>query len=245
VGPSEIGGCRRKVWEKLQGTPVTNPDTLQMAANMGTAWHTWIESRLAGDPRFLLEVKRERDGIRGTADCFDLERRMVVDWKTIKLSGVPYFPSKQQRWQVQVYGWLLSLEFEVESVCLVGFPRDGTDLDVVTHVEPYEESVALEALGWLEEVRVRVDPPKPETRSLGAVRGFLGLGDGRVSWPLRGVLRGGEKSLRILPNLLDGLRGRGATLWVLAGRGVRPGGEKNGNNIRARRNNQGERTALR
>jgi hypothetical protein len=162
VGPSEIGGCRRKVWEKLQGTPVTNPDTLQMAANMGTAWHSWIESRLAGDPRFLLEVKRERDGIRGTADCFDLERRMVVDWKTIKLSGVPYFPSKQQRWQVQVYGWLLSGEFEVESVCLVGFPRDGTDLDVVTHVEPYEESVALEALGWLEEVRVRVDPPKPE-----------------------------------------------------------------------------------
>jgi hypothetical protein len=165
VGPSELGGCRRKVWERLQGTPVTNPDTLQMAANMGTAWHSWIEATLDGHPRYLLEQKRERDGIRGTVDCFDTERRMVVDWKTIKMSGVPYFPSKQQRWQVQVYGWLLSVEFEVESVCLVGFPRDGTELDIVTHVEPYREGLALEALEWLEDIKGREVAPKPEKKA--------------------------------------------------------------------------------
>jgi hypothetical protein len=136
-----------------------------MAANMGTAWHLWIESRLAGDDRYLLEVQREREGIRGTVDCFDIERREVIDWKTIKMSGVPYFPSKQQKWQVQVYGWLLSSEFEVESVCLIGFPRDGTELDIVSYSAPYEESVALEALSWLQDVRERVDPPRPEKKA--------------------------------------------------------------------------------
>ena len=164
VGPSEIGGCRRRVWEKLHGTPVTNPGTLSMAATFGTAWHSWVEQKLAGDPRFLLEVKRERDGIRGTVDCFDIERGMVIDWKTIKLSGIPYFPDKQKRWQVQVYGWLLSLEYEVQTVCLVGFPRDGTDRDIVSHTEPYDESLAIEALAWLDEVKAMETEPKPEKR---------------------------------------------------------------------------------
>lgn len=164
IGPSEIGGCRRRVWEKLNGTPVTNPGTLSMAATFGTAWHTWVETQLADDPRFLLEVKRERDGIRGTVDCFDLERGMVIDWKTIKLSGIPYFPDKQKRWQVQVYGWLLSTEYDVQSVCLVGFPRDGTERDIVSHSEPYDESVALEALSWLADVKELPSRPKPEKK---------------------------------------------------------------------------------
>lgn len=164
IGPSQLGGCRRSVWHKLNATPITNPGTLSMAANLGTAWHTWIETNLADDDRFLLEVKRERDGIRGTVDCFDLERGMVIDWKTIKMSGIPYFPDKQKRWQVQVYGWLLSTEYEVQSVCLVGFPRDGTERDIVTHVEPYDESLALEAIAWLSEIKAMEHEPKPERR---------------------------------------------------------------------------------
>jgi len=177
VGPSEIGGCRRRVWEKLHGTPVTNPGTLSMAANIGTAFHTWIESRLAGNPRFLLEQKRERDGIRGTVDCFDLERNEVIDWKTTKLSGIPYFPSRQQRWQVQIYGWLLSVDHPVESVCLVAFPKDGSDLDIVTHEEPFDESVALEGLAWLEDVRGRVDAPRPEKPGRKFCRYYCGYWD--------------------------------------------------------------------
>jgi hypothetical protein len=166
VGPSEIGGCRRKVWHRVQGTPVTNPGTLRLASSLGTAIHSWIEETVdeksAG--RYLLETRVERDGIRGHVDCFDTERSEVVDWKTIKLSGIPYFPSRQQVWQVQVYGWLMSSVRDVESVCLVGIPRDGTDRDIVTHVEPYRESVALEALAWLEDVRGRVEAPRPEKK---------------------------------------------------------------------------------
>ena len=167
IGPSEIGGCRRRVWHRLQGTTVTNPGTFRLASSLGTAIHSWIETHLAGNDRFILETAVERDGIRGHVDCFDTERNEVVDWKTIKLSGIPYFPKKQQRWQVQIYGWLMSQHRPVDSVCLVGIPRDGTDRDIVTHVEAYDESIASEALAWLADVEARVDPPRPEMK-----RGF-------------------------------------------------------------------------
>ena len=167
VGPSEIGGCRRKVWHRLEGTPVTNPGTLRLASSLGTAIHSWIEGVLGDNPRFLLETRVERDGIVGHIDCFDLERNEVVDWKTTKISNIPYFPSKQQRWQVQIYGWLMSSLRPVESVCLVAVPRDGTDREIVTHAEPYDERIAREALAWLDDLRGRLDPPKPEKK-----RGF-------------------------------------------------------------------------
>jgi len=162
IGASEIGGCRRKVWHRIEETPVTNPGTLRLAAKMGTAIHSWIEDHLAGDDRFLLEIPVEREGIKGHVDCFDIEKREVIDWKTIKMSGIPYFPSLQQRWQVQIYGWMLSQTHVVESVCLVGLPRDGSERDIVTHVEPYDELIALEAFGWLLDVRGRATAPKPE-----------------------------------------------------------------------------------
>ena len=176
VGPSEIGGCRRKVWHRLNRTPVTNPETLRQASSMGTAWHSWIEERLEGNPRFLLETSVERDGILGHVDCFDTERAEVIDWKTIRLSGVPYFPKRQQRMQVQIYGWLMSAEREVRSVCLVGFVKDATERELIVHEEPYDEALALEGLAWLEEVRGMTDPPAPEM-PLNLCRDYCGFYD--------------------------------------------------------------------
>jgi len=176
VGPSEIGGCRRKVWHRIQNTPITNPDTLAQAANLGTAWHSWIESRLANNPRFLLETRVERDGIRGHIDCFDLEANQVMDWKLIGSGGVPYFPDKQKRWQVQIYGWLMSSLRPVDSVALVAFIKDGTERDILVHEEPYSEAIALEGLAWLDDVRARVEPPRPE-KPLKMCRNYCGYFD--------------------------------------------------------------------
>jgi len=162
VGPSEIGGCRRRVWHRLQGTPTTNPDTFSLASTMGTAFHSWIEARLERDPRWLLETRIERDGIRGHIDCYDTETETVIDWKTTKMRNLVYFPSKQQRWQVQIYGWLMSSRRDVSSVCLVAFPKDGTDADIVTHNEPYNPKIAEEALAWLDEVKALDVAPRPE-----------------------------------------------------------------------------------
>lgn len=167
VGPSEIGGCRRRVWHRIQNTPATNLDTLSMAAWMGTAIHTALEKRISRyDPfqkRYLLEIEVEHDGLRGHVDCYDIENREVIDWKTTTKKGLTGFPSQQQVWQVQVYGWLLSANGRgVKDVTLIGIPRDGNETHIKIHTEPYDPAVAQEAIAWLEDVRASDVPPEPE-----------------------------------------------------------------------------------
>jgi hypothetical protein len=167
VGPSEIGGCRRKVWHRLQGTEPINHSTLSAAAFMGTAIHEKIERRLAdlGNDRYLIEVEVEYKGLMGHVDVYDTVDREVIDWKTITLKKVRYFPSEQQWTQVQIYGLLLTENgHPVDTVSLVGIPRDGNERDMVVVSRPWDRSVAEEALLWLEEVRESVFPPEPERK---------------------------------------------------------------------------------
>ncbi len=52
VGPSELGGCRRKVWYRLNAQPETNENELKLAAIMGTAIHAAIEEAIGAiDPK--------------------------------------------------------------------------------------------------------------------------------------------------------------------------------------------------
>jgi len=61
VGPSEIGGCRRKVWYRLNAQPHTNDDQSKLAAIMGTAIHSAIEEAIASGRRsaapFIMEIE--------------------------------------------------------------------------------------------------------------------------------------------------------------------------------------------
>ena len=104
IGPSEIGGCRRKVWYKLHNQQSTNPSTLRLASFMGTAIHHAIENALKSqDPfgdSYEMEVEVEHEGLTGHVDLYIPSRGEIVDWKTTKLRNLAYFPSQQQRWQV-------------------------------------------------------------------------------------------------------------------------------------------------
>jgi hypothetical protein len=167
VGPSEIGGCRKKTWLKINGYQSTNPNTLRLSAIMGTAIHTYIQEAFERqDPfkeRYILEGEFEYEGLMGHVDMYDKENCEVVDWKTVKKTNLTYFPSKQQRMQVQLYGYLLTKNgTEVKTVTLVAIPRDGDERDIVYHSEPYDESVALAGLAWLKEVQEMTEAPAPE-----------------------------------------------------------------------------------
>jgi CRISPR/Cas system-associated exonuclease Cas4 (RecB family) len=168
VGPSEIGGCRRKVWYRLNDQPETNFQLKKLAAIMGTAIHSEIEKSIeAVDPKgekYWVETEVEYDGIKAHIDLFIPETGSVVDWKTVKVKNLSYFPSAQQRWQVQVYGYLLekSGKAKVKDVNLVAIARDGDESDVRIHTEPYDEVVALEALQWLSNVKALTEAPAPE-----------------------------------------------------------------------------------
>ena len=164
IGPSELGGCRRKVWYRLNDQPETNDNELKLAAIMGTAIHGAIESALDGREDLMIETEVEYNGMKAHIDLFIPSSGDVVDWKTVKKQNLSYFPSQQQRWQVQVYGYLLdkSGKGKPQRVNLVAIPRDGDERDIKVHSEDYDEAVALEALSWLEAIKVSSEAPSPE-----------------------------------------------------------------------------------
>jgi CRISPR/Cas system-associated exonuclease Cas4 (RecB family) len=164
IGPSELGGCRRKVWYRLNNQPETNDNEVKLAAIMGTAIHTAIENALADNQDVLLEKTVEFGGMKAHVDCFIPGTGDVIDWKTVKVKNLSYFPSEQQRWQVQVYGYLIDKSGlgKVQNVNLVAIPRDGDERDILVHSEPYNEAIALEALNWLEAIRTTQETPAPE-----------------------------------------------------------------------------------
>jgi hypothetical protein len=47
-------------------------------------------------------------------------------------------------------------------VNLVAIPRDGDERDVLVHSEPYDETIALEALEWLSTIKTSDLAPEPE-----------------------------------------------------------------------------------
>jgi CRISPR/Cas system-associated exonuclease Cas4 (RecB family) len=167
VGPSEIGGCRRKVWYRLNGQPETNENQSKLAAIMGTAIHAAIEDAIGHlDPDgkdYLVETAVEHGDMKAHIDLFIPSTGAVIDWKTSKVKNLSYFPSKQQRWQVQIYGYLLAQNgHTVNTVNLVAIARDGAEKDVKVHSEAYDEDVALEALEWLTQVKAMESAPEPE-----------------------------------------------------------------------------------
>lgn len=171
VGVSSLGGCRRQVWHVARGDQPTNKTT-RLAAWMGTAIHDAIERAFkqaieAGKyPAVMLEHRIEANGDLppATIDFYDAETKTIIDWKSIKLAGVPYFGKLQQRYQVHTYAYLMIQNgYPVENVQLFGIPRDGDEDDLVdTWVEPYDEAVALEALAWLDQVVNSEIAPEPE-----------------------------------------------------------------------------------
>lgn len=167
VGPSGLGGCQRRLWHQLHGTPRLQ-ETDTFAATVGTWVHKGIEERVRAtdsEGRYLLEMRVEHDGIGGTVDCYDTVDKEVVDWKTTKKSSLRYFPGDGYWTQIQTYGWLLEHNgYAVETVTVVGIIKDeaNTTTGLAFHSQPYDPSVAPEALQRMRDLADTPFPPEPE-----------------------------------------------------------------------------------
>jgi hypothetical protein len=136
---------------------------MKLAAIMGTAIHAEIERALSDNPDVMIETAVEYNGMKAHIDCYVPGTGDVIDWKTSKVKNLSYFPSTQQRWQVQTYGYLLAKNgHDVKRVSLVAIARDGDERDVKVHTEDYDESIALQALNWLASIKVATEAPDPE-----------------------------------------------------------------------------------
>ena len=174
IGVSQLGGCRTQVWLQIKGAPKGN-ETLRLPSMMGTAIHTMIENALSAYSfgTYQLEQEVEFGGLKGHIDWYIPDAEAVVDWKTSTLKNSDYFPSTQQRWQVHTYGYLLNKTGKpVKTVSLVAIYRDGTENHIKVHTENYDESIALQALAWLEDVKSRTEQPDPEMPALIFCKGY-------------------------------------------------------------------------
>ncbi len=114
--------------------------------------------------KYWVETSVEYNGMKAHIDLYIPETGDVIDWKTVKVKNLSYFPSLQQRWQVQVYGYLLdkSGKGTPRTVNLVAIARDGDERDVKVHSEPYDPKLAEDALNWLAAIKESADAPEPE-----------------------------------------------------------------------------------
>lgn len=162
IGPSEIGtDCMRCLGMKLAGIPEERDAA--WLPTVGKAVHTWLEEVFttanAGLPeaRWLVEARvhvGDIDGrpITGCCDLYDRVTCTASDYKVqgktqqtkLKAKG----PSPTYRRQLHLYAkGLIARGLPVDTVQLVSLPRNEQSLlsTVVWH-EPYQESIALQAL---------------------------------------------------------------------------------------------------
>lgn len=166
IGPSEVGGCRRRVYYRTHEQPKTN-STLRLAAIMGTSIHKTIEEAFYRiDPfqeKYILEMEVAHEGLTGHIDLYMPLEKELVDWKTIKLKNAKKFPTQEQKMQVHLYGYLLRKNgYELDTVTLVAISRDGDERDIKIYSVPYDETIAQEGLDWLKELDTYTEAPAPE-----------------------------------------------------------------------------------
>jgi len=177
IGLSEVGEvCVRKTSYKLLDWEKTNPATDPWASISGTAIHAWLaeafDDEYDGEENKLYLVEhpvKVTDELAGTADLFDIERKMVIDHKCVgatsmrsrKKDGMTH----QQRIQVNLYGLGIEREFgegSVDKVALAFYPLGGRLDGLHTIVEPYNRQMALDAIARLQDTQVLLWQLDPE-----------------------------------------------------------------------------------
>ena len=175
IGLSEVGEiCVRKTSYKLLDWEKTNPATDPWASISGTAIHAWLaeafDDLYDGEENKLYLVEHPvnvTDELAGTADLFDIERKMVIDHKCVgatsmrsrKKDGMTH----QQRIQCNLYALGFENEgYAVEKIALAFYPLGGRLDGLHTIVEPYNRQMALDAIARLQDTQVLLWQLDPE-----------------------------------------------------------------------------------
>ena len=164
IGPSELGqDCERRLAMTLLGVEAVNHERDEWTSSVGTACHTWMEGAFLhangllvsqGLPaRWLVEqTVTIETGLDGHVDVYDLWTHTVLDHKFPGVTSIRKYrkqknPGMQYIWQAHTYGlgWA-KMGFPVKAVAIAMYPRSGLIRDTWLWSEPYDESIALQAL---------------------------------------------------------------------------------------------------
>jgi hypothetical protein len=203
IGPSEVGSpCVRKVGYGLLQVPAKNPIAPpNWKAFVGTGVHKLLEGALdrynlghfdqvGGHERFYVETELQVGEINGVplighCDVYDRVTATVIDWKTNGPTLLKHYkangPGQTYRSQIHLYGrgWSRYLGLPVDNVMIVFLPRQGELSDAHVWHEPYDEEVALDALGRCDGIWTALGALGPERglAALPAVEDYCGTCD--------------------------------------------------------------------
>lgn len=159
IGASEIGGdCPRAQAYRARGVPSVNfPDPLRSLVGIGTHYALADIFRRADrrTGRYLVEQPLTYRGVPGTADLFDRQRHILIDWKTTLLKKLRIIaregPPRRYVVQAQIYGAAFDAMGEhVERVALAYLATDGELKDLYLWHTAFDRAVADEAIDRFE-----------------------------------------------------------------------------------------------
>lgn len=181
IGPSEVGEpCERQLSYKMLDWPETNDQRDPIAAIIGTGFHMWMAEKFEarqslmadGTPRYRIEERvTVRDGytdaatLAGSSDLFDRLAALNYDWKLVGKSSHDKYrrqgPGEKYRIQAHLYG--LGQENAGCTPSRVAVVFIGRHHELMVHVwsEPYDRTVAEQALARLDRIRdtaMRLEP---------------------------------------------------------------------------------------
>lgn len=178
IGPSEVGTpCIRRIgYRLLEVESVNQSDT--WLATIGTAVHSWLATtyeaanQALGRERYLVEQRVQVDeSLGGSVDIYDVDRRLVLDWKIVGDSSLKRYkangPGQQYETQVHLYGkGFANAGHPVEHVGIAFLPRGGSLRGLYIWTEPYDENKAKTALQRLEVAKQVIGAAGVESLSL-------------------------------------------------------------------------------
>ncbi len=169
LGPSQIGDpCTRCLARAVLGVPVRRQFDDPWCRIIGTAVHAWLEDAAIedcqgrDDVRWLPETKVQPDPdllpSGGRCDLYDAATRTVIDHKVIGTARLRHFrasgPGIGYRRQAHLYGLgYVNAGRAVDNVAVAFWQRGGRLSDLHVWTEPYDPSVAEQALTRFRTVR--------------------------------------------------------------------------------------------
>ncbi|MGI9136402.1 MAG: hypothetical protein ACR2JS_04980 [Candidatus Nanopelagicales bacterium] len=185
IGPSEIGvPCDRRIGYRLAGVDPVNDRGVAWKPYVGTSVHEQMADMMA-----KAEIARYSDAaaterwkveervsvgeigeteISGSCDLVDVQHGAVWDWKFTTRNQIrehyrPHGPGDQYRIQAHLYGRGFARQgYDVRTVGVIFFTRDGEFTDRHVWHEPYDEQIAVDALTRASGIQSALDALGPD-----------------------------------------------------------------------------------
>lgn len=185
IGPSEMGvPCDRRIGYRLAGAETVNDRGVAWKPYIGTSVHEQMATMMAATEvdRWNAGAESERwkveervsvgqigdTEITGSCDLFDVQHGAVWDWKFTTRNQIrehyrPHGPGDQYRIQAHLYGHgFARAGYDVRTVGVIFFTRDGEFTDRHVWHEQYDEQIAIDALARCSSIQSALDALGPD-----------------------------------------------------------------------------------